>query len=72
VCPDNYRQAEVREKWYEEPGSLLAQTLEKDKQRNRKSNLLNYPKNSTKSGNPKEYLPQYGRQFCCWEKYPTD
>jgi hypothetical protein len=29
VCPDNYRQAEVRENWYEEPGSLLAQILPK-------------------------------------------
>jgi hypothetical protein len=56
VCPDNYRQATVRENWYEEPGSLLAQTLKKDRQRNIKSNLLNYPQNSTKSGNPKEYL----------------
>jgi hypothetical protein len=29
VCHDNYRQAEVKENWYEEPGSLLAQTLQK-------------------------------------------
>jgi hypothetical protein len=29
VCLDNYRQAEVRENWYEELGSLLAQTLQK-------------------------------------------
>jgi hypothetical protein len=29
VCPDNYRQATVRENWYKEPGSLLGQTLQK-------------------------------------------
>jgi hypothetical protein len=74
VCPNNYRQETVKENWYKEPGSLLAQTLQKKgrQKKNKKSNLLTYPKTLKKSRNPKEYNAQYGRQFYCWEKYPTD
>jgi hypothetical protein len=33
--------------------------------------VFKLPKNFNKSRNPKEYSPEYGRQFCCWEKHPT-
>jgi hypothetical protein len=46
MCPDNYRQAKVREKWYEEPGSLLAQTLQKKTGKEKTENLIfKLPKN---------------------------
>jgi hypothetical protein len=76
VCPKKYSQAKVREIWYGKPDSLLAQTLQKKKRqakKKQKENLIfKLPKNLNKSRNPKEYLPQYGHQFCCWEKHPTD
>jgi hypothetical protein len=45
---------------------------EKDRQRKTENLIFKLPKNFNKSRNPKEYYPQYGRQFCCWEKHPTD
>jgi hypothetical protein len=48
--------------------------MEKEKIGKEKTENLVFklPKNLNKSRNPKEYSPQYGRQFCCWEKHPTD
>jgi hypothetical protein len=34
--------------------------------------VFKLPKKLNKSRNPKEYSPQYGLKFCCWEKHPTD
>jgi hypothetical protein len=73
VFPKDYNQEKVRESWYGKLDSLLAQTLQKKIGKEKTENLIfKLPKNSNKSRNPKEYSPQYGCQFCCWEKYPTD
>jgi hypothetical protein len=73
VCPENYSQAKFRERWYGKPDSLLAHTLQKKTGKEKTENLIfKLPKNLNKSRNPKEYDPQWSRQFCCWEKHPTD
>ena len=73
VCPENYSQAKVRERWYGKLDSLLAQTLQKNTSKEKIENLIfKLPKNLNKSKNPKEYSPRYGLQFYCWEKHPTD
>jgi hypothetical protein len=58
VCPKDYSQAKVRERWYGKPDSLLAQTLQKKTGKEKIEDLIfKLPKNSNKSRNPKEYCP---------------
>ena len=57
VCFNNFRPATVRENWYKEIGSLLAQALQKKRQRNIKSNLLNYPKTQLNTETLKSIFP---------------
>jgi hypothetical protein len=46
VCPEKYSQGKFRERWYGKPDSLLAQTLQKRKEKTGKKKLVfKLPKN---------------------------